>query len=106
MKSVRRYDAIMAAINAGTPDEEIMAAWEDLGEDTMAVYHKVVDGTLTDFQKDNPRAFGGLPARDFIKNIVHADHSGVKRTSIPRARRGKHIEDEWQYLGWLNDQEG
>lgn len=101
---MRRYDAIIAAINAGTPDGEIMAAWDGLGEDTMAVYHKVVDGTLTDFRADNPRAFGGLPARDLLKNI---DRGGIKRVTMPinGARRAIHCKEDWRYLGWLNDQE-
>lgn len=48
----RRYDHILAAIKDGKSDEEIRAEWPEVTEDVMAVYHKIVDGTLSNFSKN------------------------------------------------------
>ena len=46
-----RYDRILEAIREGVPDSRIMAKWPDMTGDVLMVYHKIVDGTLSNFSK-------------------------------------------------------
>lgn len=47
-----RYERILAAIRAGESDKKIMADWPELTGDVLMVYHKIVDGTLSNFSKN------------------------------------------------------
>ena len=49
--NAHRYDQILKAIREGVADSQIMAEWPDMTDDVMMVYHKIVDGTLSDFSK-------------------------------------------------------
>ena len=46
-----RYDRILEAIREGVPDSRIMAKWPDMTGDVLMVYHKIADGTLSNFSK-------------------------------------------------------
>ena len=46
-----RYDRILEAIREGVPDSRIMAKWPDMTGDVLMVYHKIVDGTLSNLSK-------------------------------------------------------
>lgn len=46
-----RYDRILEAIREGVPDSRIMAEWPELTDDVLMVYHKIADGTLSNFSK-------------------------------------------------------
>lgn len=46
-----RYDQILEAIREGVPDSRIMAKWPDMTDDVLMVYHKIADGTLSNFSK-------------------------------------------------------
>ena len=46
-----RYDRIIEAIREGVPDSRIMAKWPDMTGDVLMVYHKIADGTLSNFSK-------------------------------------------------------
>lgn len=47
-----RYDQILEAVREGVPDSLIMARWPDMTGDVLMVYHKIVDGTLSNFSKN------------------------------------------------------
>ena len=47
-----RHERILAAIRAGESDKKIMADWPDLTGDVLMVYHKIVDGPLSNFSKN------------------------------------------------------
>ena len=46
-----RYDRILEAIREGVRDSRIMAKWPDMTGDVLMVYHKIADGTLSNFSK-------------------------------------------------------
>ena len=46
-----RYERILEAVIGGEPDAQIMAEWPELTDDVLMVYHKIADGTLSDFSK-------------------------------------------------------
>ena len=47
-----RYERILEAIREGVPDSRIMAEWPELTDDVLMVYHKIADGTLSNFSKN------------------------------------------------------
>ena len=46
-----RYERILAAVLGGESDAQIMAEWPELTDDVLMVYHKIADGTLSNFSK-------------------------------------------------------
>lgn len=46
-----RYERILEAIREGVPDSRIMAKWPGMTGDVLMVYHKIADGTLSNFSK-------------------------------------------------------
>lgn len=46
-----RYDRILEAVLCGKSDAQIMAEWPELTGDVLMVYHKIADGTLSNFSK-------------------------------------------------------
>ena len=47
-----RYDRILEAVRGGESDAQIMAEWPELTGDVLMVYHKIADGTLSNFSKN------------------------------------------------------
>lgn len=47
-----RYDRILRAVRDGVSDRKIMAEWPELTDDVLMVYHKIADGTLSNFSKN------------------------------------------------------
>ena len=47
-----RYERILEAVLCGEPDTQIMAEWPELTGDVLMVYHKIADGTLSNFSKN------------------------------------------------------
>ena len=46
-----RYERILEAVLGGESDAQIMAEWPELTDDVLMVYHKIADGTLSNFSK-------------------------------------------------------
>ena len=46
-----RYERILEAVRGGESDAQIMAEWPELTDDVLMVYHKIADGTLSNFSK-------------------------------------------------------
>lgn len=46
-----RYERILDAVRGGESDAQIMAEWPGLTDDVLMVYHKIADGTLSNFSK-------------------------------------------------------
>ena len=46
-----RYERILEAVIGGESDAQIMAEWPELTDDVLMVYHKIADGTLSNFSK-------------------------------------------------------
>lgn len=46
-----RYERILDAVLGGKSDAQIMAEWPELTDDVLMVYHKIADGTLSNFSK-------------------------------------------------------
>ena len=46
-----RYERILDAVLGGESDAQIMAEWPELTDDVLMVYHKIADGTLSNFSK-------------------------------------------------------
>ena len=46
-----RYERILDAVLDGESDAQIMAEWPELTDDVLMVYHKIADGTLSNFAK-------------------------------------------------------
>ena len=46
-----RYERILEAVRGGESDAQIMSEWPELTDDVLMVYHKIADGTLSNFSK-------------------------------------------------------
>lgn len=81
-----RYERILEAVLGGESDAQIMAEWPELTDDVLMVYHKIADGTLSNFSK-----IGGS----------YNDRS--KNTAIERVLHG--ALKTWS-LHWMSDDSG
>lgn len=66
-----RYDQILEAVRDGVPDCQIMAKWPDITGDVLMVYHKIVDGTLSNFIKI------GISYDNRIKNMALEESGAI-----------------------------
>lgn len=67
LSTAHRFGRIIAAIRAGNPDEVIMAMFQGLDADTLAVYRKACEGRLTDgaaYLRDEEKRLAALAARN------------------------------------------
>ena len=81
-----RYDRILRAVRDGVSDRKIMAAWPELTDDVLMVYHKIADGTLSNLSQR-----GGL-YNDLSKNTALEESGAIAFGTVS--------------LHWMSDDSG
>lgn len=74
MSSDHRYDSIIDAIRDGMPDDDIKARYSDMDDGVLAVYHKIIDGSITTGRSD---VYGGRH-NNVMPDYVHSQRKNAR----------------------------